>query len=227
MRAPLTVLISLVPLGLIGEIYRFVGRDIGGRRQELLADPMLEKVGLIAGINLPIVPVTLLIVGCLIAQVYQKRKWQLPQPSVLCFVLMWALIWASVRFAIGLACHGAFMDHTLGLVGLALSGALQEEVLFRCIMLGGLLWCGRVLQAPFVAWCVMSLLISSAFFSLSHTTIVNQFPSAEAFAWHAFAERSFAGVLYGLVFLRQGLAVCTLAHAAYNMGLLFFPGNLF
>lgn len=225
MRAPLTVLVSLVPLGLIGEIYRFIGRDIGGHKQELLADPMLLKIGAFAGIDLPIVPVILLAAGCLIAQVYLKKSWKLPKPSILSFVLIWALIWGSVRFAIGLACHGMFMDHTLGLVGLALSGALQEELLFRCVLLGGLLWAGRIIEAPPVLWGVAILIASSVFFSLAHTAVVNHFPSAEPFAWHAFTERAFAGLLYGVIFMRQGLAVCTLSHAAYNMGLLFLPGN--
>jgi len=54
--------------------------------------------------------------------------------------------------------------------------------------------------------------------------VVNHQPAAEAFDWNRFMQRSVAGLLYGYVFLRQGLATATIAHAGYNVAILFRLG---
>ena len=87
------------------------------------------------------------------------------------------------------------------------------------IVLGGLLWVTLVMEVPTWLRWVGCIAVSAVFFSLAHTGIVNHHAGAEAFRWAAFGERTAAGVLYGYVFVRQGLAVSTLAHLGYLVAL--------
>ncbi len=225
LRLPLTVLAILLPLGLLGELARWVDRPADGQvRPELLADPLLSILGGLVGLDRPWVALAVLIAWCLIVQVGGRRPWKGPTPGVLGLAVGWGLIWAVTRCAIAFASHrlsasGAIGDGVIATGGLLASGALQEELLFRGLVLGGLLWLTLVLEvAPWLRW-VGCIAISAAFFSLAHTDVVNHYSGAEAFAWLTFGERALAGVLYGYVFVRQGLAVSTLAHLGYLVAL--------
>ncbi len=220
MRAPLTVLAILVPIGLLAELLRAAGSSPAQSDTQTLSDPLLSHLARLVGFDRPWLAVALLMVGGLIVHVVGRWSWKPPSPRILALAFVWGFIWLVVRVAIGLACRQLHPDGVLGDVGLVTAGALQEELLFRAIILGGLLLVFLVLEM--VDWVRYPLAIglAAAFFSLAHTGIVNHHPGAEAFAWPAFIERALAGGIYGYVFVRQGLAVCTLAHAGYNVALL-------
>ena len=227
LRLPLTVLAILLPLGLLGEFARWVDRPAAGEpRPELLADPLLSSHGGLVGLDRPWVALAVLVAWCLLIQIAGRRPWKGPTPVVLGLAIGWGLVWALTRCAIAFASHalvsgqaGAARDGVVATGGLLASGALQEELLFRGLVLGGLLWLTRVMDiAPWLRW-VGCIAISAAFFSLAHTDVVNHHSGAEAFVWIAFGERVIAGVLYGYVFVRQGLAVSTLAHFGYLVAL--------
>ncbi|HYE04044.1 MAG TPA: CPBP family intramembrane glutamic endopeptidase [Planctomycetota bacterium] len=221
LRAPLTVLVVLAPLALLGELYRFVGRPAGDDGSQLLADPVLEEAGAFIGMMPPLMPLVLLTVGCVVAHLCLRRQWRFPGGRLLLLALGWAGIWGAARVALGLAAQGVNLrmhaDAIVEQVGLGLSGALHEELLFRGVILGGMLLIGRLYGASWTVAGIFAVPLSAAFFSLAHSDIVNHFPGAEPFAWSPFIERGLAGCLYGFVFMRHGLAVCTLAHAAYNI----------
>lgn len=217
LRAPLTVLVCLVPLGLAGEVLRWHDHGLDSGRHDLLADPLLASLGGLIGLTLPVLPLVALVAGCLVAQVAGRHAWAPPGPATLGRIVVWAAIWAAARLLLGAAYHLAASDHLAGAAGLGICGALQEELIFRCLVLGGLVLLGGALELPAVLVYALALTISAGGFSLAHTTVLNHFPGAEPFAWPAFCERAAAGLLYGLVFLRQGLAVCTLAHVTYNL----------
>ena len=225
LRLPLTALAILLPLGLLGELARWVDRPAPGQPQpELLADPLLSSLGGLVGLDRPWVALAVLVVWCLLIQIGGRRPWKGPSPAVLGLAVAWGLIWALSRCALAFASHRFASGATAGdgviATGVLLaSGALQEELLFRGLLLGGLLWLTLVMEiAPWLRW-VGCIAISAAFFSLAHTDVVNHHSGAEPFAWMAFGERALAGVLYGFVFVRQGLAVSTLAHLGYLLAL--------
>ena len=225
LRLPLTVLAILLPLGLLGELARWFDYPKAGEpRPELLADPLLSHLGGLVGLDRPWVVLVVLVIWCLLIQIGGRRPWKGPTPAVLGLAVGWGLIWALTRCAIAMASThlagiGGARDGVLATSGLLISGALQEELLFRGIVLGGLLW--LTLAMGMNAWLrwVVCIALSAAFFSLAHTDVVNHHSGAEAFAWVAFGERAVAGILYGYVFVRQGLAVSTLAHLGYLVAL--------
>ncbi len=221
LRAPLAILVCLVPLGLVGEALRWYDRGL--ERNDLLADPLLAALGGQLGLAMPVLALVALIIGCLVAQVVGRHAWSPPRRATLGRIAVWAAIWAAVRMLLGIADHLLASDRLAGVAGLAICGALQEEMLFRCVCLGGLVLLGAAVRLPTLPVYTVALAVSACVFSLAHTTVLNGFPGAEPFAWPAFCERAGAGLLYGVVFLRQGLAVATLSHATYNLALIAAP----
>ncbi len=221
LRAPLTVLVCLVPLAVAGELLRWQGFGIG--QQQLLADPILAHLGGLIGLTLPVLPLIALIVGALLAQVFGGWPWQPPSARTLALALAWSLAWVAARVALAGAWHRFGPDQLSGPAGLALCGAFQEELVFRALVLGGLVLLLRTLHVPAILAAVAGLVVSAPLFSLAHTVVINHFPGAEPFAWPVFIERTGAGVLYGIAFLRHGLAVATAAHAGFNALRVFAP----
>ncbi|MHC5068768.1 MAG: CPBP family glutamic-type intramembrane protease, partial [Planctomycetota bacterium] len=216
LRHPLTVLCVLSPLALLGELYRFLSE----RKAGLFSDDHWHALGGIVGIDAPLIPALALIIGCLAVQVIGRQRWTWPLPSTIALVLLWGVIWAGVRCTMGLTVHlgsggGASAAPlqtmpAIGRIGLAVSGAIQEEILFRGALLGAVgLILNHLLRGRWAGYA-LALPLSAVLFSLAHTNIVNHHPGAEAFTWSAFSQRTAAGLLYGYVFLRQGLAVTCL-----------------
>lgn len=221
LRTPLTVLTVLVPLGVAGELLRW--HDRGLDRADLLADPVFARLGGLIGLHWPVLPLVALIAGALAVQMVRRLPWTPPTRAVLGRVLLWTAIWAAVRVLMGVTYHQLVPDQLAGAAGLGICGALHEELIFRCLLLGGLVLLGTSLGLPTAGVCTVALAVSAMLFSLAHTTVINHFPGAETFRWPVFSERCAAGLLYGIVFLRQGLAVSTLAHATYNLVLVLAP----
>lgn len=226
LRLPLTALVILLPLGLLGEFARWVDAPPPGQPQpELLADPILSSLGGLIGLDRPWMALVVLVAWCLLVQVCGRRPWKGPSLGLVGIAIGWGLVWAVARCAIAFASHhlgsgiAAVNDGVIATGGLLASGALQEELLFRGLVLGGLLWVTLVMEVPTWLRWVGCIAVSAVFFSLAHTGIVNHHAGAEAFRWAAFGERTAAGVLYGYVFVRQGLAVSTLAHLGYLVAL--------
>jgi hypothetical protein len=233
LRHPLTVLVCLLPLGLIAELYRW----LAGSQQRLLADEALQQLGGSLGADRPVLTLCLLGLGCLTVQVARRLPWHWPTLATLGQVLGWALVWAMVRAVIGITGEAVLLDQAggfdplvdrpgeelslLGHVGLSVTGALQEELIFRAGLVGclGLMLCAFGLRL--VQGQVIVLLPAAVAFALAHTELVNHYSSALPFTWPLFIQHALAGLLYGVVFIRQGLAVCTLSHACYNGAVAF------
>jgi len=232
LRAPLTVLTILAPLAVLAEIYRFLGE----RKARLLTEEQWAQLGAFIGVDGPLVPLLLLAAGCLTVQVLRRHPWELPGGTVVLRVAAWALLWAVVRYAVGFTTYSVGPSGALGTaaaldelaplaqVGLAFSGALQEELVFRAGLLGLLALSASALRMPRLLIYVLCIPLAAALFSLAHSEIVNHHLGAEPFTWPAFVHRLLAGLLYGLIFLRQGLAVVTLTHCFYNCAIIWRLG---
>jgi len=218
LQHPLTSLAVLAPLCLIGEILRLTAGSSPASR-ELLADPLLVELGRLAGLHLPFVTLAVLLVWWLIVQVGGRYPWQLPPIRTFALVIGWSLIWTICRLAVAFTSHHVIPDSMAGTAGLLISGAIQEELLFRGLVLGLGLCLIRCFDWPAGVALWIMLPLSAIFFSLAHTTVVNHHPGAELFAWKPFIERAVAGAIYGYAFLRQGLAVAVLAHLGYLLAL--------
>ena len=228
-RAPLTVVLVLAPLGLLAQLYRFVSHH----DETLFIEEQIHHIGQALGIHAPLLPVLLLILGGLFVHLVYRHPWRLPHAKTILLIVAWAALWTFIRYVVGITAaittssaqavphDGVTMLTKLGFVGIALSAALQEELLFRAGCLGVLVLAARGLKAPpWVTYAVL-LPLSAVFFAIAHTDIVNHTRGAIPFTWPAFVQWTLAGVLYGYVFLRQGLATCTLAHTGYNVVLIW------
>lgn len=219
LRHPLAVLVVLLPLSLLGELLRWLSRVPEQPEASLLGDPLLGQLGTLIGLGRPWMAPLVLTVWCVVVLVIGRLGWQRPALRTVLLILMWGGLWAVARCSIGLASHHLLPDQLLAQAGLLLSGAIQEELLFRGIILGLLILIGRGMGASLLASAVVCVPLSAVFFSLAHTDLVNHHLGAEMFSWSAFVERGLAGLLYGYVFLRHGLAASTLAHLGYLLAL--------
>ena len=230
-RHPLTALTIIAPLGLLAEIYRFLSE----RKGKLLAEDQWRELGGIFGIEGSILPVLMLIVGCLSVQIINRHKWVLPGVTVIGLVLCWGMLWSAVRYMLSFTSIKLMQVHhiaegdldkieALAQIGLATSGAIQEELIFRAGILG--FFC--LLAAPFedhrrLISGFICIPLSAAIFALAHTSIINH-QTTQLFSWEAFVVHAVGGLLYGLIYLRQGLATCTMAHVFYNIIITFNLG---
>lgn len=234
-RRPLTVLVVLLPLAILAETYRLVA----GRSATLLFDEQWTLIGNTIGLTMPtLVPAVVLTVACLALHVFRRHPWLWPSGSEVLRMLGWGVVWAVVSYClhfttwqltdpmpVGAGPGGS--HYQLADLGLAFSGALQEEMVFRGLLLGTLMLVLRGLGFPTLTWYALALPISAVLFSLAHTEVVNHTAGAEPFNYAVFVQRGVAGALYGLVFIRQGLAVATLAHGLYNIAVLWRLGPWF
>ena len=227
-RAPLTVICLLVPLSLLAELYRWMSEST---QVELFTEPHWHMIGQNLGVIGALVPAILLTIGGLIAHTLGRYRWELPRPSLVVALCMWGALWALVRYVTSFTTHVVFdqqvgvRDHldtlsVLGQAGLAMSGAIQEELIFRAGLLGLMLLVLRYCGAAMWWTYLLALPASAALFSLAHTDIINHYAVADALTTEVFMHRFIAGLVYGLVFIRQGLAVCTFAHFGFNFAVM-------
>ncbi len=227
-RHPLTVLTILLPLGLIAEVYRF----LGNQNDALLVDETWAQAGAELGIQLPIIPLLVLIIACITVLLVRKMTWEFPSFFTIGKIAAWALVWATVRVVLGMTTDSITLDATspplindqpeqelslLGYIGLAMSGALQEELIFR----GALIGATALLLKPFIkSWTVcLSIMVpvSAVIFALAHTSVINPAYNGMEIQMAQCVQHVIAGILYGIIFIRQGLAVSTLTHCFYNI----------
>lgn len=215
LRHPLTVLVCILPLSILGELYRWIIL----KKQALLADGIWQELGDETGLFAPVIPAVLLLLGCLAWMFISKKKWTLPSLRIIALVVGWAMVWCLVRTVISFTNAGVHADDVsaLGLVGLCMSGAVQEEIIFRGILIGALAWfvsCAGIR----LKWALWGLLPASAvLFALAHTHIMNSSLDPNNWNQSLFVEHIIAGCIYGYAFIRQGLAVSTLSHFFFNL----------
>lgn len=103
----------------------------------------------------------------------------------------------------------------LDVLAISAGAGLHEELVFRAGLLAGLM---RLFALPLVplgrlGGGLIALLISSLVFSAVH----HVGPGAEAFTTVAFTYRTFAGAIFGVIYLYRGLAVAAWTHALYDV----------
>ena len=215
LRHPLTVLVCLLPLSILGELYRWIIL----KRQQLLADGIWQELGDETGMFAPVIPAVLLLIGCIAWMFISKKQWKLPSVAIIAQVVGWAMIWCLVRTVISFTNNGLHTDDVsaLGLMGLCMSGAVQEEIIFRGALIGAMAWFVSLAGLPFrlALWCLLPL--SAVIFALAHTHIMNSGLDPSSWNQSLFVEHIVAGCIYGYAFIRQGLAVATLSHFFFNV----------
>lgn len=105
-------------------------------------------------------------------------------------------------------------------LAVGLGAGLYEELIFRVLLMGGLIWLFRRAQLPKAVVASLAVVISSGLFSLFHH--VGYY--GEPFTVTAFAFRFTAGAVLALLFYARGFAVAAWTHSLYDVFLILSGG---
>ena len=101
---------------------------------------------------------------------------------------------------------------------LALGAGLYEELLFRVLLVGALVWIGRRLMGwQEVPTAITAVLAGAAIFSAFHYIG----PYGERWTLYSFVYRLLAGVFFSALFVTRGFGVTAWTHALYDVFVLF------
>jgi hypothetical protein len=108
----------------------------------------------------------------------------------------------------------------LSAIVLSIGAGVHEELVFRLILTGGLLFFfGRVIGMRRFFAIGLSFCISSLFFSAAHHVI-----GGEPFRLGAFVYRFLCGIFFAMLYLVRGFGVAVYTHALYDMYVLILGG---
>lgn len=157
----------------------------------------------------------LLFLALLCFSLARAQKVRTGRPDIYGRMFAESVVWALVLFAMAqfwLLLPLSIPPLISGIAASAGAG-VYEEVIFRFVILGGLLWIFRrpLGAAPWLA-VTLALAVSSGLFSWAHHAIGGE-------AWNStlFSYRAFMGALLGGLYLVRGLGVTVYTHALYNI----------
>jgi len=145
--------------------------------------------------------------------------WMLVESGVYAAVFGFVVGWLTTlvlegprRLAIGGA---AALDLHTQLV-VSLGAGIYEELLFRVVLVGGLLWVSRVvLHAGRGLATVIAVVGSALIFSAFHYVGA----LGDTFTLASFVFRAIAGVAFSILYVTRGFGVTAWTHALYDLGL--------
>lgn len=160
-------------------------------------------------------------------QVRTRGSWTIHTPKLaLLYLESFALAgllflifgWLSVHWSLASPARGS-QGRLVSLV-LFCGAGIYEELLFRGVLLGGLLLGFEKLvglrRVPAAVWAT---LVGAAVFSLFHYIG----PAGDPFTLRSFVDRMFAGLYFSALFVTRGFGVAAAAHSLYDIlvGLVF------
>jgi membrane protease YdiL (CAAX protease family) len=94
-----------------------------------------------------------------------------------------------------------------------LGAGIYEELLFRLILLSGVLWMLKRAGAAPRLRLVGAILLTSLLFAAAHYVG----PHGEPLHWFSFLFRFLAGVFFAVLFVYRGFGIAAGAHAGYDV----------
>jgi membrane protease YdiL (CAAX protease family) len=94
-----------------------------------------------------------------------------------------------------------------------IGAGVYEEVLFRLVLLSGLLYGMRLIGATPVQAAVFAILTSAVLFSAAHYIG----PHGYQLDWFTFSFRTIAGTFFGTLFVYRGFGIAAATHAGYDI----------
>ena len=157
----------------------------------------------------------LLFLALLCFSLARAQKVRTGRPDIYGRMFAESVVWALVLYAMAqfwrmlpLSIPPLIAD-----VAASAGAGVYEEVIFRLIILGGLLWIfRRPLGAPPWLAVALALAASSGLFSWAHHAI-----GGEEWDPTVFLYRTFMGALLGVLYLVRGLGITVYTHALYNI----------
>ncbi len=97
----------------------------------------------------------------------------------------------------------------------SLGAGIYEELLFRVVLVGALLWTARRLGAGRVAASALAVAVSALIFSAFHYVGA----LGDTFTIQSFTFRAIAGIAFSALYVVRGFGITAWTHALYDLGL--------
>lgn len=102
-------------------------------------------------------------------------------------------------------------------IGYSLGAGVYEELLFRALLLSGLLYIAEKIGGKTTLWKILAVLISSLIFSGAHYIG----SAGDTFTWLSFIMRTLGGLLLGFIYMLRGFGPAVYTHAIYDIYTIF------
>lgn len=218
---PLFGIVVIIPLALYYEISMFLINRGAYTEVRNAADVMFKRLFESIGFDGPLAGILLFLCFFIIAAVLQgahrdvagvriRLKYfpiMLPESAVYA-----ALLYLLMSFSMNLLAAPALAISPAD-VAYSLGAGVYEELLFRAILLQGLLLLAEKLRGRQWIWKIAFLLLSAVLFSAAHYLGA----SGDSFGWLSFGARILGGLVLGLVYMLRGLGPTVYTHAIYDI----------
>lgn len=176
-------------------------------------DPIFQRLFARFRVFGPLV-VDLALLGLLLLAIWRTRAQRLRTPGLYGRMLGESAGWAALLLAFAALTTPALLKVSPLMHDLiaGIGAGVYEEVLFRFLVLGGLiLLLGGALGGRPVGVVPFAIVVSALLFSAAHHTI-----GGEAWRLPVFLFRALMGVLLGWIYWARGLGIVVYTHALYN-----------
>ena len=161
--------------------------------------------------------VNLAMLGFLFLAIWRTRTKRRRVPGLYGFMLIEAVAWTGIMVGVATLVTPQLLSLSpLARQLFASAGAgIYEEVLFRFLLMGGLVLVFQRGLGGHPYWVVpLAIAASALLFSYAHHALGGQ-----DFGWGVFWYRTIMGVILGAIFFFRGLGLVVYAHALYNVAL--------
>ncbi len=199
-------LVLIFPLLLAYELGALVVGRVNG------ADVVTGVLYAIAGSRTMFLLIHVVLAIAFLWWIRRGRRWGSLTLDVVAPVVLEAAVYA---FTLGTVVS-IVVDRLLGLgisgpsIVAALGAGVHEELVFRLILVSGLVMFARR-AVPARAAVAIAIVISAVLFAAAHHA------AGEPWSAHAFAFRTFAGIAFALIFWFRSLAHAVYAHVLYDI----------
>jgi hypothetical protein len=170
--------------------------------------------------HLGLFALNLALLGLLFLAIWRTRSERLRFPGLYALMFLEACLWTVVMLMVAILLPPAelALPVVVRTIFSYVGAGIYEEVLFRFLLMGGLILVLRRGLGGHPAWVVpVAILASAALFSYAHHEL-----GQEAFSRGVFLYRGLMGVILGTVYYFRGLGIVVYAHALYNVALVAF-----
>ena len=165
--------------------------------------------------HLGLVALNFALLGLLLLAIWRTRTERLRFPGLYALMFLEASLWTGVMLMVAIVFPPAELAlwPTARTIFTYVGAGIYEEVLFRFLLMGGLILVLRRGLGGHPAWVVpLAILASAALFSYAHHRL-----GPEEFSRGVFLYRALMGLILGTVYYFRGLGIVVYAHALYNV----------
>ncbi|MBN2781354.1 MAG: CPBP family intramembrane metalloprotease [Candidatus Marinimicrobia bacterium] len=213
--------VTIIPLAIYYEISMFLVHRGMTAEVRNAADVMFKRLFASIGFDGPIAGVIMFAILFIISAIKQgahKEKtgitihWHY-YPVMLAESALYAmLLFAMMALSMNMMSLPAMALSPVD-IGYCLGAGVYEELLFRALLLQGLLFLAGKLPGKTPLLKTAALLASALLFAGAHYIGA----AGDDFAWLTFLTRTLGGVLLGLVYMLRGLGPAVYTHAIYDV----------